>query len=112
MKSILVTYLLWLLGNPFLGLHKFYLRRPFMELFYLCTFNGFFVGWIADFFTLPHQVQMANFLLQHQPEKPSFAVRRELEYFKHLLYRQLADDPNTASPAWREALKEKVKIGR
>ena len=109
MKSILVAYLLWLLGGPFLGLHKFYLRRPFMGLFYLCTFGGFLVGWIADFFTLPHQVQMANFLLQHQPEGPSSAVRRELEHFKHLLYRQLAGDPNTASPAWREALKEKVK---
>ena len=90
MKSILVAYLLWLLGGPFLGLHKFYLGRPFMCLLYLFTCGGFFIGWIVDFFTLPHQVQMANFLLQHQHERPSSAVRRELEHLKHLLYRQLA----------------------
>jgi hypothetical protein len=109
MKSILVAYLLWLLGGPFFGLHKFYLGRPFMGLLYMCTWSGFFLGWIADFFTLPHQVQMANFLLQHQPERPSSAVRRELEHLKHLLYRQLAGDPSTATPAWRESLKAKVK---
>ncbi len=109
MKSILVAYLLWLFGGPFLGLHKFYLGRPCMGLLYLCTCGGFFLGWITDFFTLPHQVQMANFLLQHQRERPSSAVRRELEHLKHLLYRQLAGDPSTAAPAWRESLKEKVK---
>ena len=95
MKSILVAYLLWLLGGPFFGLHKFYLGRPFMGLLYMCTCGGFFLGWIADFFTLPHQVQMANFLLQHQHERPSSAVRRELEHLKHLLYRQLAGDPSS-----------------
>jgi hypothetical protein len=109
MKSILVAYLLWLLGGPFLGLHKFYLGRPFMGLLYIFTWSGFFLGWIADFFTLPHQVQMANFLLQHQPERPSSAVRRELEHLKHLLYKQLAGDPGTATPGWRASLKEKVK---
>ena len=109
MKSILVAYFLWLLGGPFLGLHKFYLGRPFMGLLYIFTCGGFFLGWISDFFTLPHQVQMANFLLQHQPERPSSAMRRELEHFKHLLYRQLAGDPSTATPAWRESLQEKVK---
>jgi len=109
MKSMLVAYLLWLLGGPFLGLHKFYLGRPFMGLLYICTCGGFFLGWIADFFTLPHQVQMANFLLQHQPERPSSAMRRELEHLKHLLYRQLAGDPRAATPVWRESLKAKVK---
>ena len=108
MKSILVAYLFWLLGGP-LGLYKFYLGRPFMGLLYIFTCGGFFLGWISDFFTLPHQVQMANFLLQHQPERPSSAMRRELEHFKHLLYRQLAGDPSTATPAWRESLQEKVK---
>jgi TM2 domain-containing protein len=108
MKSILVAYLLWLLGGP-LGLYKFYLGRPFMGLLYVFTCGGFFLGWIIDFFTLPHQVQMANFLLQHQHERPSSTLRRELEQLKHLLYRRLAGDPSATTPAWRESLKEKVK---
>jgi hypothetical protein len=109
MKSILVAYLLWLLGGPFFGLHKFYLGRPFMGLLYFCTCGGFFLGWIADFFTLPRQVQVANFLLQHRHERPISAVRRELEHLKRLLYRQLAGDPGAATPAWRESLKAKVQ---
>lgn len=109
MKSILVAYLLWLLGGPFFGLHKFYLGRPFMGLLYFFTCGGFFVGWIVDFFTLPRQVQMANLLLQHQPERPSSAIRRELEHLKQLLYKQLAGNSGTAPPAWREALREKMK---
>ena len=44
MKSILVAYLLWLLGGPFFGLHKFYLRRPFMGRLYCSTCGGFFVS--------------------------------------------------------------------
>jgi hypothetical protein len=107
MKSILVAYLLWLCGP--LGLYKFYLGRPFMGLLYIFTFGGFLLGWISDFFTLPHQVQMANFLLQHQQERASSTVRRELEQVKRSLYTLLTSDPNTAIPAWRESLKAKVK---
>ena len=51
MKSILVAYLLWLLGGP-LGLYKFYLGRPFMGLLYIFTCGGFFLGWISRFFHL------------------------------------------------------------
>jgi len=80
-----------------------------MGLLYICTWSGFFLGWIADLFTLPHQVQMANFLQQHQPEGTSSAVRRELEHLKHLIYRRLAGDPRATTPAWRESLQEKVK---
>ena len=43
-----------------------------MGLLYIFTFGGFLLGWISDFFTLPHQVQMANFLLQHQQERAEF----------------------------------------
>ena len=103
MKSILVAYLLWFLGGPF-GLYKFYLGRPFMGLLYVFTCGGFFIGWISDFFTLPQQVQMANFLLQHQHERPSSALRRELEHLKRALYTLLAGDPNTATPTWRVSL--------
>ena len=108
MKSILVAYLLWFLGG-FFGLHKFYLGRPFMGLFYLFTCGGFLLGWITDFFTLPQQVQLANFLLQHQHERASSALHRELEHLKRSLHSLLAGDPSTATPAWREALKQKVQ---
>jgi hypothetical protein len=53
---------------------------------------------------------MANFLLQHQQERASSTVRRELEHVKHSLYTLLTGDPNTTTPAWRESLKAKVKL--
>lgn len=108
MKSVLVAYLLWCLGGPF-GLYKFYLRRPFMGLLYVCTIGGLLIGWITDFFTLPKQVQIANFLLQYQPERPSSALRRELEHLKRALYTLLAGAPNRALSTWRAALQQKVK---
>jgi hypothetical protein len=107
MKSILVAYLLWCLG-PF-GLYKFYLGRPFMGLLYVFTCGGLLIGWITDFFTLPQQVQMANFLLQHPHERLSSALRRELEHLKLSLYTLLAGASSTAPPTWRESLKQKMK---
>ena len=108
MKSVLLAYLLWFLGGP-LGLYKFYLERPFMGLLYVCTCGGFFIGWIYDFFTLPRQVQVANFFLQHQSESPTSALRREIENLKGYLYTLLQGDPNAATPAWRTSLQERIK---
>jgi TM2 domain len=108
MKSVLLAYLLWFLGGP-LGLYKFYLGRPFMGLLYVCTWGGFFIGWIYDFFTLPRQVQVANFFLQHQSERPTSALRREIEHLKGHLYTLLKGNADTATPAWRETLKERLK---
>jgi len=107
MKSVLLAYLLWFLG-PW-GLYKFYLGRPLMGLLYVCTWGGFFIGWIYDFFTLPRQVQVANFFLQHQSERPTSALRRELEDLKGYLYTLLKGDTNTATPAWRASLQERIK---
>ena len=108
MKSVLLAYLLWFLGGP-LGLYKFYLGRPYMGLFYVCTGGGLLLGWIYDFFTLPYQVQVANLFLQYQSEHPMSALRREIEHLKGYLYTLLQGKTNTASPAWRAALKERVK---
>lgn len=108
MKSVLLAYLLWFLGGP-LGLYKFYLGRPFMGLLYVCTLGGFFIGWIADFFTLPRQVQVANFFLQHQSESPTSALRREIENLKGYLYTLLQGNTNTATPTWRTSLQERIK---
>ena len=91
-----------------LGLYKFYLGRPFMGLLYIFTCGGFF--WAGSAIFSPYHTRSRwPILLQHQPERPSSAMRRELEHFKHLLYRQLAGDPSAATPAWRESLQEKVK---
>lgn len=111
MKSVLLAYLLWFLGGP-LGLYKFYLGRPFMGLFYVFTCGGLFIGWIYDFFTLPYQVQVANLLQQYPREHPTSALRREIESFKGSLYTLLEGKTNTATPAWREALKARVKPQR
>ena len=108
MKSVLLAYLLWFLGGP-LGLYKFYLGRPFMGLLYVCTCGGFFIGWIGDFFTLPRQVQVANFFLQHQSETPTSALHREIENLKGYLYTLLQGDTNTATRGWRTSWQERIK---
>ena len=108
MKSVLLAYLLWFLGGP-LGLYKFYLGRPFMGLLYVFTCGGLFIGWICDFFTLPRQVQVANFLLQHHSEHPTSALRREIENLKGYLYTLLQGDTNTATPTWRTSLQDRIK---
>lgn len=111
MKSVLLAYLLWFLGGP-LGLYKFYLGRPFMGLFYMFTCGGLFIGWIGDFFTLPRQVQVANFFLQYQRERPTSALHREIENLKGYLYTLLQEHTNTATPAWRTSWQERLKPQR
>jgi len=108
MKSVLLTYLLWLLGG-FFGLHKLYLGRPFAGLFYFFTFGGFFIGWAVDFFTLPRQVQIANLLLQNQSESPSSAIRREFDSLKRQLYTLLDSDATRSPSDWRASLQQMVK---
>ena len=78
----------------------------------MCTLGGFFIGWIADFFTLPRQVQVANFFLQHQRESPTSALRREIENLKGYLYTLLQGNTNTATPTWRTSLQERIKPQR
>ena len=111
MKSLLLTYLLWLIGG-FFGLHKFYLGRPLMGLLYFCTFGGFVLGWVIDFFTLPRQVRIAN-LLSRQPATDD--VRTELRQEFAMLKRGLLDLldalPMARQPGWREALKKLLAPG-
>ncbi len=83
-----------------------------MGLLYVCTLGGFFIGWIGDFFTLPRQVQVANFFLQHQSESPTSALRREIENLKGYLYTLLQGNTNTATPTWRTSLQERIKPQR
>ena len=49
--SILVGYLLWILG--FTGSHRFYYGKPISGTIWLCTGGLFLVGWLIDLFLIP-----------------------------------------------------------
>lgn len=108
MKSLLVTYLLWLVGG-LLGLHKFYLGRPLISLLYFFTGGLFLVGWIVDFFTLPRQVRIANLLLQNASEGVSVELHREFEMLKARLHDVLGGDGERRQPLGRDARKPFLK---
>ena len=49
--SILVGYLLWILG--FTGSHRFYYGKPISGTIWLCTGGLFLMGWLIDLFLIP-----------------------------------------------------------
>jgi TM2 domain-containing membrane protein YozV len=109
MRSLLLAYLLWLVGGP-LSLHKFYLGRPVVGLLYFFTGGLFLLGWIVDFFTLPRQVLVANLLRQNRAEGLRSGLRRELETLKGGLYNVLESGAGASkSAAWWEPLKKLLK---
>jgi TM2 domain-containing membrane protein YozV len=108
MKSLMLSYLLWLLGGP-LGIYKFYLGRPFVGLLYMVTGGLFMVGWIVDFFTLPRQVRVANLLQQNQSETLSGELQREMEVLRRGLHDWLNLEPGQAKTAWRDTAKQLIK---
>lgn len=86
-KSVLVTYIFWLIGGIF-GLHHLYLRRDHQAFLYWSTLGGYFgVGWLHDIMTIPAMVREANLDPRFQDEfnrklfmerKPSFSTTRFL----------------------------------
>jgi TM2 domain-containing membrane protein YozV len=106
MKSLLLTYLLWLVGGLF-GLHKFYLGHPAIGLLYFFTGGLFFLGWVVDFFTIPHQVRVANLLHQNQRAGLSAEWRRELAVLKRGLHNLL--EPSASPSTLRETLKQALR---
>lgn len=56
--SIVVGYVLWLLG--FFGAHRFYYGRPISGLIYFFTFGLFFIGWILDLVFMPMLAKTAR----------------------------------------------------
>ena len=61
MKSVLVSYLLWILGGfGVLGLHRFYLGRWPTGIIWLLTGGVFFIGALVDLFLIPSMVQVEN----------------------------------------------------
>jgi hypothetical protein len=62
MYSVGIAYILWFLsGFGALGFHRFYLGKIPTGLLWMFTGGLGMVGSIYDFFTLPGQVQQANF---------------------------------------------------
>jgi hypothetical protein len=108
MKSLLLTYLLWLIGG-LLGFHKFYLGRPVMGLLYFFTGGLFVFGWIVDFFTLPRQVRIANLLRQNASEGVGSELRQELKALQRRLHDLLEGGAQTHQLSAREAFKQVLK---
>ncbi|MEE8304368.1 MAG: TM2 domain-containing protein [Candidatus Tectomicrobia bacterium] len=108
MKSLLLSYLLWLVGG-LLGLHKFYLGRPFMGLLYFFTGGLFLIGWIVDFFTLPRQVRVTNLLRQDQTGTLGGELQRELNVLKRGLHELLDSNTGSGATGWRDTVKQLIK---
>jgi len=106
MKSLLLTYVLWLIGG-FFGLHKFYLGSPLMGILYFCTGGVFVLGWLIDFFTLPRQVRIANLLSQQSANGDlRTELRREFDMLKRGLLELFDTLPLSREPGWRAAVKK------
>lgn len=56
--SLLVGYLLWILG--FLGAHRFYYGRQLSGTLYFFTLGLLFIGWIIDLFLIPSLNEKAD----------------------------------------------------
>jgi TM2 domain-containing membrane protein YozV len=55
-----IAYLLAIPPLGWLGMHKFYLRRPLLGVAYFFTGGLFIVGWLYDLFTMGEQVARYN----------------------------------------------------
>jgi hypothetical protein len=108
MKSLLLSYVLWFFGG-LVGLHKFYLGRPFVGLLYFFTGGLFMLGWLVDFFTLPRQVRIANLLRQNETDRLSSDLQREIETLKRGLHDWLDSGAERAGTAWRDTVKQLIK---
>ncbi len=61
MKSTKTAYILWAIGFfGCLGFHQFYLKNTEKGILYILTAGGFGLSAFFDFFTLRHQVKIAN----------------------------------------------------
>lgn len=58
-RSLLIAYLLWFFLG-YLGIHRFYLGRPFTGVLWLLTGGLLGVGWIFDLFWTVVMVEDEN----------------------------------------------------
>jgi len=62
-KSVLVCYLLWLVGGLF-GVHHLYLRRDLQAFLTWSTLGGYFgIGWLRDL------VRIREYVADHNEDK-------------------------------------------
>ncbi|XP_052746808.1 dnaJ homolog subfamily C member 22 [Bicyclus anynana] len=82
-KSLLKTYILWLIGGIY-GLHHFYLGRDFQAFVWWTTLGGY-GGWLLDLVNIPRYVRDTNEDQTHlkelgikmrQNKKPPFSLNR------------------------------------
>lgn len=66
-KSVIVAYLLWILGGIF-GAHHVYLRRDRHAFVWWTTLGGFLIGWLGEVFRIPRYVRDANEDPKHMEE--------------------------------------------
>lgn len=77
-KSLLLTYVLWILWG-WLGVHHFYLGRDFQAFVWWSTIGGVFgLGWFRDVWRIPEYVEDAN-LSPDQVEELKRKIRRGKE---------------------------------
>ena len=60
--SLLVGYLLWILG--FLGAHRFYYGKQISGTVYFFTLGLLGIGWIVDLFLIPGMNEKADIRFQ------------------------------------------------
>ncbi|HON89304.1 MAG TPA: TM2 domain-containing protein [Spirochaetia bacterium] len=80
MYSVGIAYLLWFLsGFGALGFHRFYLGKIPTGILWMVSGGLGMIGAIYDFFTLPTQVEAANFKLlqQKQMQNSLYALNSE-----------------------------------
>ncbi|XP_023178673.2 dnaJ homolog subfamily C member 22 [Drosophila hydei] len=59
-KSVVVAYILWLVGGIF-GLHHLYLHRDRHAFLWWCSLGGYMgIGWFSEIFLIPEYVRDAN----------------------------------------------------
>ena len=79
--SIVVGYLLWILG--FLGAHRFYYGKQLSGTLYFFTLGLLFIGWIIDLFLIPAMNREAD--IRYHQGKIDFNVAWLLLAFLGLL---------------------------
>ncbi|XP_030567269.1 dnaJ homolog subfamily C member 22 [Drosophila novamexicana] len=59
-KSVVIAYVLWLVGGIF-GLHHLYLHRDRHAFVWWCSLGGYLgIGWFSELFLIPEYVRDAN----------------------------------------------------
>ena len=103
-----VAYLLAIPPLGWFGLHKFYLRKPFLGVLYFFTAGLFIVGWLYDLVTMSDQVAAFNHKHQTEPSMEEILEMEidDLEDALELAHAELERHRNSGSEV--EALRHRI----